>query len=310
MAGFSSPFIAAIAVAFVVPLVTAKIPENVEHIETSALGTHRRANPTSVIRREQEHAGKKAQVHFSADGETTPDLVEVQSHTFQRHDDKAGNCGKEHCPNFCNKNYVAGVLSSAPNYCPADQKMTIIDDPDECKEAAMEFCPDGSCLSEEPTWKIHDDDFYAKNEHPKRCFFTRGEKKWWYNPVGNEPTNVTCTDCVPVCEKPEYDYDAATATCGTGYETITDEDTCRLAARCLDFCSEEQFRVLANSSEENVAPKGCHVDATGCVKFNAIVGEPTGTIVGHPICNLTIHRGEEFIMNASKKATEIAKVRA
>jgi hypothetical protein len=288
MAGFHVPFVTVGIAAVVLRLVAGEA----EHVETSALGTLRRASPTSVIRREQEQPSKSAQVQFGADGETIA-LRHVQSHSFKG---KADNKAK--CPNFCNKNYVEGVLAEGQPYCDASKKLKLIDDPDECKEAAMEFCPDGSCLSKEPTWEIHEDDFWGKNENPKRCFFTKDESKWWYNPVGNEPTNVSCTECVPICEKPEYDFNNVTKTCAEGYETISDEDTCRLASRCLDFCDEEQFRVLANSSEENTAPKGCHVDSTGCVKFNGIQGEPSGVIVGHPICNLTVHRGSEFIMNA------------
>jgi hypothetical protein len=135
-----------------------------------------------------------------------------------------------------------------------------------------------------------------------------GKKKWYFNPVGIDPTNSTdCetsgVDCDPICEKPEYYVNNVTNECDTagGYQHITYEDTCRTAAWCLSECTEEQFRVLSGSDEENAAPKGCHIDSSGCVAFNGIKGTPTGPSQGTPICNLTVSRGEEFLMNATKK---------
>merc|ERR1719253_58422 len=200
-----------------------------------------------------------------------------------------------------------------------------IQDPDMCQEAAKEDCKakNATCVSDPTKPNGCEEDGAASpfeidscyyNNFPIGCFM-RSNGKWGYNGAGNMPTklgerpkradgsdypNGACPLAAamaasPVCQRIEYingTLDAGEGKCGSeDFAVIMNEDHCRTAATCLGYCSEDQFRVIAVN---NSFPLGCFINpVSGCARFNSIPAQDPATVVGMPLCNLTLARGSE-----------------
>lgn len=127
--------------------------------------------------------------------------------------------------------------------------------------------------------------------YPWNCFKT-DQGKYGYNPSGLKPTTVG-SGHKPMCEEVTYiNGTQDTNDCGNDdYENIMDEDKCRTAYRCEDLYAHHQFRdeVLAdNGTEAALAPKGCHIEADGGVRYSeSTTGCASGSCAGIPMCVLS-----------------------
>jgi len=191
-------------------------------------------------------------------------------------------------PDECNVNYIKGKQGT--NNCTDPKTQTLIEDSWQCKEAAERACPDGTCFSANNTdFQL---DMYSWEHHPWRCY--QSEDKWFYNPIGYRPQNLTGNDPqgkkggTPVCVQVEYINGTEDSnSCGPDdgeYEHIMVESVCHNAATCLSQCRPDAFRTP--DAEMQNTPKGCHiVPTTGCVMFNTHTTGCTGaSCSGKPLC--------------------------
>lgn len=126
-------------------------------------------------------------------------------------------------------------------------------------------------------------------KYPWNCFKTDGDK-YGYNPSGLAPTAVGAGH-KPICEEVTYiNGTQDTNECGNDdYENIMVEGDCRTALRCEALMAHHQFRdSVLNGSEAAAAPKGCHIEADGEVRFSdSTTGCASGSCAGVPICVLS-----------------------
>lgn len=188
---------------------------------------------------------------------------------------------------LCNDAYIAGPENTSN--C-SESWHSPIDSYTVCETGAQLECPDPTggdtftCIGD--PFEIKDPSY--KILYPKGCFKRQSDGKWFYNPVEPAPDSP---NGIPICV--EYEYQNGTAssveTCPEGYDTVMDEYVCRTAAQCQDYCIEVQFRVL-DPAASLTAPKGCHINAAGCLMFNNESVSPTcsSDCVGIPMCNATV----------------------
>jgi hypothetical protein len=138
--------------------------------------------------------------------------------------------------------------------------------------------------------------FPFRTEEPDREFFCFGSCR-------NGSVKLKRSLGTPVCERSRYSVNGSdalekTATCPVNYSAIMDENECRRAARCLEYCDGREFREgIQNNSAYHEYPEGCFIHhndtnalGTPCVYFNPpseIMGQPLRPR-GTPICNVAM----------------------
>lgn len=228
----------------------------------------------AIMRRQTSDAS------LAGDSVSTPEILEAP---------RRDRPSKKKRNNACQYRYVLGDTGNAD--CTSKSNTRAVEGDAKCRLYAQDDA--GSSFSDD----LLLNPFVLTNAsgdfviYPWRCFKTGDNPpKYGFNPSGLAPTNVGSAH-MPICEEVTYiNGTEDTNECGNSdYEAIMTEDACRTAVQCEDLYAHHNFRdAVLNATEAAAAPKGCHIEADGGVRFsNSTAGCASGSCHGIPMCSLT-----------------------
>mmetsp|Transcript_97705 Transcript_97705/g.173149 ORF Transcript_97705/g.173149 Transcript_97705/m.173149 type:complete len:316 (-) Transcript_97705:83-1030(-) len=194
---------------------------------------------------------------------------------------------------MCDDDYPLGTPNSTD--CAEPQWHHLIYQENMCREAATE----ANVTVDENSFMVPTG---FQKFRPKGCFLMNCEQDpngicYYFNNYDLTPIDILGT---PVCVR--YKFRNGTldssgvngVSCPSGYQHITKENNCSLAATCEGSCQGSPF--VIPKEQRNFYPSGCflHQDI-GCYFFNPMMDEngtawPTPTnATGYPLCNVSHH---------------------